>query len=120
MIKTQDDKEFLKFLNDDLNQLNEKFNNLTNYMANCNKNTKVDTKEFFNFSENLLESIKTLKFLEDQKIKLVKFINESKELIELVNKGNFNDVKNYVNSCSLLFKGPVGIRHVDFIAHKEE
>ena len=120
MMKTQDDKEFLKFLNDDLNQLNEKFNNLTNYMANCNTNTKVDTKEFFNFSENLLKSIKTLKFLEDQKIKLVKFINESKELIELVNKGNLNDVKNYVNSCSLLFKGPVGIRHVDFIAHKEE
>ena len=41
-----------------------------------------------------------------------------KEFIKVVNNGDFVMVKDYVKKCKLLFKGPVGIRHVDYIAYK--
>ena len=65
-----------------------------------------------NKSENWLYTISPKK-------KLVDFILESRKLVDLVNDENFDKVKKFVEECSLLFKGPCGVRHVDFIAHKE-
>ena len=50
---------------------------------------------------------------------LVDFILESRKFVDLVNDGNFDKVKKFVEKSPLLFKGPCGVRHVDFIAHKE-
>ena len=54
------------------------------------------------------------------KNKLVNFVSESKKLVDLVNNKNFIEVKKFVDKCSLLFKGPSGVRHVDFIAYKDD
>ena len=52
--------------------------------------------------------------------KFVNFISESRQLIELANNGNREEVKKFINNCSLLFKGPCGIRHMDFVAYKDD
>ena len=120
MMKTQDDVNFTASLEDDLEQLNQNFINFTSYLANCNKKTKIDTKEFFALSKKFLESVDNIKFMGNLKNKLVNFVSESKKLVDLVNNKNFIEVKKFVDKCSLLFKGPSGVRHVDFIAYKDD
>ena len=44
----------------------------------------------------------------------------SKTQVDLVNNKNFIEVRKFVDKCSLLFKGPSGVRHVDFIAYKDD
>ena len=100
--------------------INQNFTNFTSYLANCNKKTKIDTKEFFALSKNFLESVDNIKFMGNLKNKLVNFVSESKRLVDLVNNKNFIEVKKFVDKCSLLFKGPSGVRHVDFIAYKDD
>ena len=118
-MKTQDDIEFSNFLENDLNELNQNFSNFTSYLANCNKKTNIKTKDFFDLSQKILESINNIKFIDELKNKLVNFISESRKLVDLVNNKNLDEIKSYVEKCSLLFKGPCGVRHVDFIAYKD-
>ena len=71
-------------------------------------------------SDDVLNSIENVAFINNLKNKFKKFILESKQLIEIVNTKDLNEVENYIKKCSILFKGPCGVRHVDFIAHKDE
>ena len=118
MMKTEDDFKDIKNIENDLSKLSENFAKLTSYVANCNKQTKIDTKEFFLISDNLIKEIENLGFINNLKNKLKVFVAESKQLIELVNNKKIKDVENFINNCSTLFKGPCGVRHVDFIAYK--
>ncbi len=118
MMKTEDDLKDIKNIENDLSKLSENFAKLTSYVANCNKQTKIDTKEFFLISDNLIKEIENLGFINNLKNKLKVFVGESKQLIELVNNKKIKDVENFINNCSTLFKGPCGVRHVDFIAYK--
>ena len=120
MMRTQDDMNFAPILEDDLNELNQNFSKFASYMANVNKKTEINTKEFVDLSQKILDSINNTKFIENLKKKLVDFILESRKFVYVVNDGNFDKVKKFVEKSSLLFKGPCGVRHVDFIAHKED
>ena len=44
----------------------------------------------------------------------------SKKFIDIVNKGNIEEAKKFVDNSSFLFKGPCGIRHIDFVAYKDD
>ena len=118
MMKTDDDLKDLKLIDNDLSKLSESFTKLTSYVANCNKQTKIDTKEFILMSDNLIKEIENLNFINDLKNKLKDFIGESKQLIDLVNNKKIKDVEEFIGKCSTLFRGPCGVRHVDFIAYK--
>ena len=118
MMKTEDDFKDIKNIENDLSKLSENFAKLTSYVANCNKQTKIDTKEFFLISDNLIKEIENLGFINNLKNKLKVLVGESKQLIELVNNKKIKDLENFINNCSTLFKGPCGVRHVDFIAYK--
>lgn len=118
MMKTEDDISESKSIESDLSSLYNYFDKLTSYVANCNTKTKIETKQFFELSDDILNSIENIKFVNNLKEKFKNFILESQKLIEIVNSKNLNDVSSYLKKCSLLFKGPCGVRHVDFIAYK--
>ncbi len=118
MTKTKDDYEILTELNNELNDLNLDFSKLSSYLANCNTETKIGTELFFEYSDKLSNNIKKLPTFKNNLNSIINFINEAKEFIKVVNNGDFVMVKDYVKKCKLLFKGPVGIRHVDYIAYK--
>ena len=107
-------------MENDLGALNSHFSKFASYVANCNTKTKIETKEFFELSDDILNSIDNVKFINNLKDKFKSFILESKQLVEIVNSKNLSDVDDYIKKCSILFKGPCGVRHVDFIAHKRE
>ena len=120
MTKTQDDLEFSKIINNDLSKLNEKYDEFASYVANCNFKTNIETDKFFELSQDVVDSLNKIKFIEKLRSKFLEFVEESKNYIDLVNKNDFKNVKKFVDETKLLFRGPAGIRHVDFIAYKEE
>ena len=88
MMKTEDDISESKLVENDLSMLKDNFDKLASYLANCNKKTKIETKEFFELSDDILNSIDNVKFINNLKDKFKNFIHESKELIEIVNNKN--------------------------------
>jgi len=120
MTKTQDDLEFSKIINNDLSKLNENYDKFASYVANCNFKTNIETDKFFELSQDVVDSLNKIKFIEKLRSKFLEFVEESKNYIDLVNKNDFKNVKKFVDEAKLLFRGPAGIRHVDFIAYKEE
>ena len=76
---------------------------------NFYKKIKIITEEFFDLFQKVLESINNVKFVENLKKKLVNFILEPRKLVDLLNGGNFDEVKKFVEKCSLLIKGPYGV-----------
>ena len=120
MMKIEDDKDLVPHLEKDLSGLNKSFSNLTSYVANCNKKTQINSKDFNDLSAELTDSINSINFVGELKNKFIGFISESKNFIDVVNSGNIEDAKKFVDNSSFLFKGPCGIRHIDFIAYKED
>ena len=41
------------------------------------------------------------------------------EVLELIQKGDFQKVVTFVNQTKYLFRGATGVRHVDFIGYKK-
>ena len=119
MTKTEDDKDSVSKIEENLSDVGKSFAQLTSYVANCNKSTEIKTKEFNEYSDEFIKSINNIEFLKKLDDKLKLFINETKQLVEIANNGDIEKAKSFIENCSLLFKGPCGIRHVDFIAYKE-
>jgi len=120
MMKIEDDKDLVPYLEKDLSKLNKTFSELTTYVANCNMQTQISSNDFNNLSAALTDSVKDINFIGDLKNKFINFISESKKFIDIVNNGNIDEVKKFVENSSFLFKGPCGIRHIDFVAYKED
>ena len=119
-MKIEDDKDLVPHLEKDLSGLNKSFSDLTSYVANCNKQTQISSKDFNNLSAALTDSINDINFVGNLKNKFINFISESKQFIDVVNSGNIEDAKKFVDNSLFLFKGPCGIRHIDFVAYKED
>ena len=57
-------------------------------------------------------------FLDPVKDKLIIFFKEANDFIHVVNNGNIDDVRKYIENTQHLFKGACGMRHIDFIGYK--
>ena len=119
MMKVEDDKDLVPHLEKDLTKLNKTFGELTSYVANCNRQTQINSKEFNDLSGALTDSINDINFIGNLKNKFIDFISESKKFIDIVNNGDIDEAKKFVDTSSFLFRGPCGIRHIDFVAYKE-
>jgi hypothetical protein len=45
-------------------------------------------------------------------------LTETKNLVRLIDDGDLDKVKNFIDNSKWLFKDAVGVRHGDFIAYK--
>jgi 2-polyprenyl-3-methyl-5-hydroxy-6-metoxy-1,4-benzoquinol methylase len=118
MMQTEEDKSTMVRYNDLLAGSNEKLQNLASMMANCNKNTIVDKDNFRAVAKDLESELLSVDFISPLKEKLKVFLDEAVGLIDAVDSGDLNAVKNAITGSSVLFTGAVGIRHADFIAYK--
>ena len=41
-----------------------------------------------------------------------------KDLIKVIDQDDLEKVKRFIDNSKYLFKGAVGVRHVDFVGHK--
>lgn len=118
MLHTESDSEaFPKFMSR-LNPFSTAFANLTSYVANFNKNTKLDIDHFQALSRMLAQSSDVLNFLRPLHEKLLKALQEADVFVNLVYKSDLNKLRKFIEHTKVLFKGACGVRHVDFIAYK--
>ena len=117
--KAQDDFKDCADLNDDLNDFSKSFNQLTSYVADCNKTTVLKDKVFYDLSKKFISELGKVSFLKKRNFKIENFIKESIEIVKITNNGSLKDIKKFVDNSKFIFKGPYGVRHVDFVAYKE-
>lgn len=118
MLQTDSDSEFLSPVASQMGEFASSFEQLTTLVANFNKNTKLDAKNFIVLSQALLASSDNVKIYQPLHDKLVRFVREAEEFISVVNQGDLGKVRAYIEKTQHLFKGACGVRHVDFIMFK--
>lgn len=118
MLQTESDSEALPKFTSELKPFSIAFANLTSYVANLNKNTKLDVGHFKELSSALVESSDKLNFLQPLRDKLLKALKEADEFVSLVNASDLNKLRKFIEKTEILFKGACGVRHADFIAYK--
>mgnify|MGYP001192417938 CR=1 FL=1 len=119
MTKTKDDFEDCANINYDLNNFSKSFDKLTSYVADCNKKTVFKNKIYNNLSKKFINDLAKVGFLKKMNFKIENFIKESIKIVEITNKGSLKDIKKFINNSKFIFKGPYGVRHVDFVAYKK-
>ena len=80
--------------------------------------TRVDREQLAQLLSTAAASFRSLAILAPLQRRLAEFLDEAKQFIDLVAEKNLDDIRAYILSTKHLFKGAVGVRHVDFIAYK--
>ncbi|MDO8667877.1 MAG: class I SAM-dependent methyltransferase [bacterium] len=118
MLQTDSDSEAFPKFTSGLNPFATAFANLTSYVANLNKNTKIDAGRFQELSQALAESSESLDFFQPLRDKLLQALKEADEFVGLVEESDLKNVRNFIENTKVLFRGACGVRHADFIAYK--
>ena len=118
MTHTEDDNKFLGKINRDIKPFSNSLKSLSDYVANCNKNTKINYNLFKNRTKSISKFAKNLNFLNIANKKSVIFFKECDQFINLTKKGDLIKLKKFVKKTKFLFKDAVGLRHTDYIAYK--
>ena len=119
LLQTDADTDALPKFSNGLKGFGTTLSNLTKYVANFNKETKIDAKRFHTLTGALATSSGDLTFfLNPLREKLLKFLDEADEFIDLAFSLNLKAVRQFIEEAQVLFKGACGVRHVDFIAYK--
>lgn len=118
MLQTEPDSQTFSKLMNQLIPFSAAFTNLTSYVANFNKNTKLDAGRFQKLSGELAKSSEALNFLQPLRDKLLTALQEADEFVSLVQASDLNKLRKFIGKTKVLFRGACGVRHVDFIAYK--
>ncbi|MDP3999611.1 MAG: class I SAM-dependent methyltransferase [bacterium] len=118
LLQTESDSEAFPKFTKELTPLTEAFTNLTSYIANLNKNTKLDVARFQDLSRELSNSSASLNFLQPLRDKLRQALKEADEFVSLVQESDLKKLRKFVENTKVLFKDACGVRHADFIAYK--
>ena len=80
--------------------------------------TQVDREQLAQLLSTAAASFRSIAILAPLQRRLAEFLDEAKQFIDLVAEKHLDDIRAYILSTKHLFKGAVGVRHVDFIAYK--
>lgn len=115
MLQTSSDHDFLSSVASQLNGFASSLEKIATLVANFNKNTKLDAKEFSALSRALTSSADNISTVQPLRDKLFVFVQEAEEFIKIVNQGDIKKVRAFIEKTQHLFKGACGVRHVDFV-----
>ena len=118
MLQTSSDRDFLSPVASQLSGFASSLEKVTTLVANFNKNTELNTKEFSELSRELLKSSDNISTFQPLRDKLSVFMQEAEEFINSVNQGDIEKVRAFIEKTQYLFKGACGVRHVDFIMYR--
>jgi SAM-dependent methyltransferase len=121
MIKNKDDafniKNYMTKYSDFFaiqNKISKLFQNVSPLKKEVNLKKSINL--FKHYEKQVSKTLK-LNFIEKE---LLLFIQEVKIVLKLINKNDFIMLKIFLKNTKILFKGFVGVRHVDFIGYKHK
>ena len=120
MLQRSGDAENVQALNADHLRYTNSLSLLTSYVANLNATSSLDMRHFNELADETVAYFKDLSILKPLQTRLAEFIAEAKQFVCLVDSSNLDEIRAHIESCKHLFKGAIGVRHVDFIAYKDK
>jgi len=120
MMQTAEDQDYLLSFNNTMEQTASGMSNLSNLLSNFQSSSVLDKEAVKNISNKLITDFKDVDFLLPVKEKLKLFLRETENFIEIVNRGEKKAVLEFIKNTEILFRGSCGVRHVDFIAYKDD
>lgn len=120
MMQTVSDEELLTPASALLGAASSDLHALTSYVENLNSASTIEAGEFRRLSGNLRASGGAIDPLQPLRDKLEVFLREAEAFVEIVQAGNLDKVRAFIDGTEHLFRGACGNRHVDFIAYRPE
>ena len=99
-------------------KLSNSKNNLEDYLADCNINSSVKIDQVIKKIKNFDQDLKKFDFNIYAKKNIYKILTEIIKLLKILKNKDLIEIKNFLKKCDTLFKGYVGVRHVDYIGQK--
>lgn len=118
LLQREGDTENIAGLGAGFAQYAKQFAALTTYVENLNSTSSVDTGKFNQLADGVARSFAEMSMLGAVQARLTELLAEAKQFVHLVNTADLDAIKSYMGTCQHLFRGAVGVRHVDFIAYK--
>ena len=118
MMRTDNDFKFVPEIDRNLVDFTSAFGELTSFVANFNKGSMMNINDFNKRIDALVNSSTITSLLDPLEDKMKLFTKEAVEFVRIVQNGDLNKVRLFIENAQYLFKGAVGVRHVDFIGHK--
>jgi hypothetical protein len=119
MMQTESDSEFLQKVNSKSERFAKDFGLLTSFVENLNSESEIDIRKFSELAKKTKNSGKNLADpWSPIQEKLGIFMTESENFLRVVQEGNLQKVREFIENTQYLFKGACGVRHVDCIAQK--
>jgi len=118
MFYGKDDSEVIPEMLSSLKDFSLKQESLTDYVSKSDSNMKIDIELFTNKVDDYLGSLEKLELTKYISHRINELLTETKNLVRLIDDGDLDKVKNFIDNSKWLFKDAVGVRHGDFIAYK--
>lgn len=115
---TEADSKNVPRFADNIAPTNTALDHLSSYMANFNKNSKLEPKKFKKLSGALRTATTKLDYLKPLKNKISDILKEADGFVDAVYTSDLKKVRRYIENTKVLFKDAVGIRQADYVAYK--
>ena len=118
MLQNEGDRQNMEALDDAHGGYAENLAVLTNYVANLSATTQLDLERFDVLADAVDLAFRGLVMLKPLRTRMSEFISEAKHFLHLVDTEDLPTLREFVVSSKHLFRGAVGVRHVDFVAYR--
>ena len=118
MMQTTEDSLLVSDYDKIMKNVNESLKEISSTMSNFSKKSQLDTDIFIEANKKLNIEFSSVDFFQPLKNKLNIFLEEVTIFLKTVESGDLNKLENVIDHFKVLFKGAVGVRHVDFIAYR--
>ena len=118
MIKnTEDDYDYVDYLKS-LNKIYLKQKKLSDHISSISPDTKINLNSSINMVNAYKKSLKDLNLGKPIVTKLDLFLKEVNGLLIILKSKDLDKVDKYLKKTKILFKGYVGVRHIDYVGYK--
>ena len=120
MIKnTEDDEDYDYYLNS-VNKIYAKQKKLSDNLSSISPDSKISISSSIKMVSDYKKSIKNIDLAKPITSRLNIFLREVEGLLKILKTQDITKVKKFLDKTKILFKGYVGVRHIDYIGYKEK
>ncbi len=120
MIKnTEDDADYEEYLKS-INKIHDQQNKLSDYLSAISPDSKISLSSSIQLVNSYKRSINNIDIAKPISKRLTTFLDEVDGLLKVLKTNDIKKVKNFLNKTTILFKGYVGVRHIDYIGYKDK
>jgi SAM-dependent methyltransferase len=91
---------------------------LVDYLADCHKESVIDHETVKEKIDEYLVVLGQVDLVSHLHRRMKGLLEEAKEVLDILKSRDVDKVRNFVMGAKHLFRGAIGVRHVDFVAYR--